>query len=51
MDNINARNYIDSQCTFYNKIFLECGTSGTSASSMVIYPKKTSCYNDLKCVH
>ena len=50
VDNINARNYIDNQCTFYNKIFLECGTSGTSASSMVIYPKKTSCYNDLEKV-
>jgi len=50
VDNDNARRYIDNQCTFYNKIFLESGTSGTSASSMVIYPHKTSCYDDLKKV-
>lgn len=50
VDNEKARIYIDNQCTFYNKIFLECGTSGTSASSMVIYPHKTTCYDDLEKV-
>ena len=50
VDNDNARRYIDNQCTFYNKIFLESGTSGTSASSMVIYPHKTTCYDDLEKV-
>ena len=50
VDNDNARRYVDNQCTFYNKIFLESGTSGTSASSMVIYPHKTTCYDDLKKV-
>jgi ubiquitin-activating enzyme E1 len=48
VDNENARKYIDNQITFYNKIFLESGTSGTSASSMVIYPQKTICYDDLE---
>ena len=50
VDNDDARRYVDNQCTFYNKIFLESGTSGTSASSMVIYPNKTTCYDDLKKV-
>ena len=50
VDNNKARIYIDNQCTFYNKIFLESGTSGTSASSMVIYPHKTTCYNDIEKV-
>ena len=50
VDNENARIYIDNQCTFYNKIFLESGTSGTSASSMVIYPHKTTCYDELEKV-
>lgn len=50
VDNQKARIYIDNQCTFYNKIFLESGTSGTSASSMVIYPHKTTCYDDLEKV-
>lgn len=50
VDNDNARRYKDNQSTFYNKIFLESGTSGTSASSTVIYPHKTACYNDLEKV-
>ena len=50
VDNDKARRYIDNQCTFYNKIFLESGTSGTSASSLVIYPHVTSCYDDLPLV-
>lgn len=50
VDNNKARIYIDNQCTFYNKIFLESGTSGTSASSMVIFPHKTTCYDDLEKV-
>ena len=50
VDNDKARRYIDNQCTFYNKIFLESGTSGTSASSMIIYPHVTTCYDDLEKV-
>ena len=50
VDNEKARRYIDNQCTFYNKIFLESGTSGTSASSMIIYPHITTCYDDLEKV-
>ena len=50
VDNNQARRYIDNQCTFYNKIFLESGTMGTSASSMIIYPHITSCYDDLPVV-
>lgn len=50
IDNDSGRRYIDNQCTFFNKIFLESGTSGTSASSMVIYPHKTTCYDELEKV-
>ena len=48
VDNENARSYIDNWCTFYNKIFLDCGTMGTEASSLIFFPKKTNCYNDIE---
>ena len=48
VDNKNARKYIDSKCCFYNIPFLDCGTLGTSATSLVIYPFKTLCYNDIQ---
>ena len=41
VDNKNARKYIDSKCLFYNLPFLDCGTLGTSGTSLVIYPFKT----------
>ena len=48
VDNERARSYIDNWCTFFNKIFLDCGTMGTEASSFVFYPKQTICYNDIE---
>lgn len=48
VDSLPARKYIDSLCTFYNKIFLDSGTEGTRANSDVYYPGKTICLNDLK---
>ena len=50
VDNKNARLYIDNQCTFYKIPFFESGTLGTSASSTIILPNKTICYNDLPIV-
>ena len=47
VDNISARKYIDSLCTFYNKIFIDAGTEGTKANSDIYYPDKTICLNDL----
>ena len=48
VDNIKARQYLDKKCTFYNKIFIDSGTEGTSANSDIYYPDKTICFNDLK---
>ena len=47
VDNIKARKYLDKKCTFYNKIFIDSGTEGTSANSDIYYPNKTICFNDL----
>ena len=47
VDNISARKYIDKLCTFYNKIFIDAGTLGTSANSDVFIPNSTICFNDL----
>ena len=47
VDNISARKYIDDQCTFYNKIFIDAGTEGTKANSDIYIPDKTICLNDL----
>lgn len=47
VDNISARKYIDSLCTFYNKIFIDAGTEGTKANSDIYYPDKTICLNDI----
>ena len=47
VDNLSARKYIDNQCTFYNKIFIDSGTQGTKANSDIYYPNKTICLNDL----
>ena len=48
VDNLSARKYIDNQCTFYNKIFIDSGTEGTKANCDIYYPDKTICLNDLK---
>ena len=47
VDNREARKYIDNQCTFYTKIFIDSGTQGTLANSDVYCPNKTICLNDL----
>ena len=48
VDNMNAREYLDKKCTFYNKIYIDSGTQGTNANSDIYYPDKTICFNDLK---
>ena len=48
VDNVNARKYIDSQCTWYNKPLIDSGTLGTKAHSQLIYPHVTNCYNDMQ---
>ena len=46
VDNIQARKYIDSQCTTYGKCLIDSGTLGTKAHVQMIVPHVTSCYND-----
>ena len=48
VDNVSARRYIDQKCTAYNIKLIEIGTQGVNASSSLIIPNMTSCYNDLK---
>lgn len=47
VDNMQARKYMDKLCTFYNKIFIDAGTLGTSANSDIYIPNSTICFNDL----
>lgn len=46
VDNVKARKYIDSRCTWYNRILIDSGTLGTKAHVQLMVPKVTSCYND-----
>ena len=38
VDNVKARNYINSQCTFHRVNLIECGTFDENASSQLIIP-------------
>ena len=46
VDNIQARKYIDNQCTTYGKCLIDSGTLGTKAHVQMIVPHVTTCYND-----
>mmetsp|Transcript_16633 Transcript_16633/g.19940 ORF Transcript_16633/g.19940 Transcript_16633/m.19940 type:complete len:864 (+) Transcript_16633:406-2997(+) len=46
LDNVKAREYVDSQCVLYEKPLLESGTLGTKCNSQVIIPHQTSSYSD-----
>ena len=48
VDNIEARKYIDNQCTFYEKPLIDSGTLGAKSNIQIIIPHVTSCYNDNK---
>lgn len=48
VDNVSARQYIDKKCTSYNIKLIEAGTQGVNASSSLIIPNLTCCYNDIK---
>ena len=51
VDNLEARKYIDKQCTFYEKPLIDSGTLGTKAHIQIIIPHITSCYNDNKNIN
>ena len=47
LDNVQARKYVDTRCTFYGKPLLESGTLGVKANVQPIIPHITQCYNDV----
>jgi ubiquitin-activating enzyme E1 len=46
LDNIQARNYIDSKCVIYGKPLFESGTLGTKANDVIVLPKLTPSYSE-----
>jgi ubiquitin-activating enzyme E1 len=46
VDNIKARQYVDSKCVFHTKPLFESGTLGTKCNSQVIIPNVTESYGD-----
>jgi len=46
VDNIKARQYVDSRCVWYKKALLESGTLGTKANTQDVIPHMTECYSD-----
>lgn len=46
LDNMIARQYVDSQCVWYDKPLFESGTLGTQANSVVCLPHKTPSYSE-----
>jgi len=47
VDNIKARQYIDSKCVWYERPLFESGTLGTKCHSQIIIPHYTISYNDI----
>ena len=47
VDNLEARNYVDSMCVWHKKTLLESGTLGMQASSQCIIPMQTLTYRDI----
>ena len=46
LDNVEARKYVDSRCSFYRKPLFESGTLGTKANVQPIIPSLTEGYSD-----
>lgn len=46
VDNIKARQYVDSKCVLHHKHLFESGTLGTKCNSQIVVPNKTQCYSD-----
>lgn len=45
LDNVQARQYMDRRCVFYQKPLLESGTLGTKANTQVVIPFVTESYS------
>ena len=50
VDNVEARRYIDKQCTLYEKCLIDSGTLGTMANMQTIVPHVTQCYSKRKII-
>ncbi|CEH13667.1 ubiquitin activating enzyme [Ceraceosorus bombacis] len=45
LDNVQARQYMDRRCVYYEKPLLESGTLGTKANTQVVLPHLTESYS------
>ena len=45
LDNVQARQYMDRRCVYYQKPLLESGTLGTKANTQVVVPHMTESYS------
>ncbi|KAJ1727979.1 E1 ubiquitin-activating protein [Coemansia biformis] len=45
LDNVQARQYMDTRCLFYRKPLLESGTLGTKGNTQVVIPHLTETYS------
>ena len=45
LDNVQARQYMDRRCVYYEKPLLESGTLGTKANTQVVVPHLTESYS------
>ncbi|AFZ79661.1 ubiquitin-protein ligase, putative [Theileria equi strain WA] len=46
LDNIQARQYVDGRCVWYEKPLIESGTLGTLGNVQVVIPHLTQCYSE-----
>lgn len=46
VDNVKARQYVDSKCVLHKKYLFESGTLGTKCNSQMVVPFKTQSYSD-----
>jgi len=46
LDNVEARQYVDSKCVLHQKALFEAGTLGTKCNVQIIIPKKTRTYSE-----
>ena len=46
VDNVKARQYVDSKCVSHKKYLFESGTLGTKCNSQMVVPYKTQSYSD-----
>lgn len=46
LDNVQAREFMDSLCVEYQKFLLESGTLGTKCNVQIVVPHGSECYSD-----